>query len=189
MLNWYFFSNLLFHIHISSCVFLMEEWCVLFSVLFELLFYMYDYTCMTESLCMLESASSQGEITETCAVSMWDWYTGFLAWLFPWYMLYSKYCYFKKKRKWLWKGNINTCQRDMTALFFLLLSRMLVYKYIYSYCNMSIYIYAWIYMMNADEINKYSLWNLYNVLYIDYISKFSCTMYIKIQCILIKEAG
>lgn len=47
--------------------------------------------------------------------------------------------------------------RDMTALFFLLLSRMFVYKYIYSYCNMSIYIYAWIYMMNADEINTYSL--------------------------------
>lgn len=47
--------------------------------------------------------------------------------------------------------------RDMTALFFLLLSRMLVYKYINSYCNMSIYIYAWIYMMNADEINKYCI--------------------------------
>lgn len=47
--------------------------------------------------------------------------------------------------------------RDMTALFFLLLSRMLMYKYINSYCNMSIYIYAWIYMMNADEINKYCI--------------------------------
>lgn len=117
MLNWYFFSNLLFHIHISSCVFLIEEWCVLFSVLFELLFHMYDYTCMTESLCMLESASSQGEITEICAVSMWDWYTGFHAWLFPWYMLYSKYCYFKKKRKWLWKVTINTCQRYDSIVF------------------------------------------------------------------------
>lgn len=160
MLNWYFFSNLLFHIHNSSCVFLMEEWCVLFSVLFELLFYMYDYTCMTESLCMIESTSSQGEITEICAVSMWDWYTGFLAWIFPWYMLYSKYCYFKKKRNDCEKG-ILIHVRDMTALFFLLLSRMLVYKYINSYCNMSIYIYAWIYMMNADEINKYCIWNLY----------------------------
>lgn len=162
MLNWYFFSNLLFHIHISSCVFLMEEWCVLFSVLFELLFYMYDYTCMTESLCMFESASSQEEITEICAVSMCDWYT----------VQVSMHGYSLDIRCTvnivILKRKGNDCGkwllihvRDMTALFFLLLSRMLVYKYIYSYCNMSIYIYAWIYMMNADEINKYCIWNLY----------------------------
>lgn len=119
------------------------------------------FICTTEALCMIESTSSQGEITEICAVSMWDWYTGFLAWLFPYDICCTVNIVIIKR-----KGN--DCEkwllihvRDMTALFFLLLSRMLVYKYIYSYCNMSIYIYAWIYMMNADEINKYCIWNLY----------------------------
>lgn len=142
-----------------------------FSLLFKLLFHMYDYIVVHVRV------SSQGEITEICAESMCDWYTGFHAWLI-YTVQYVNICYFKKE---------NDCEKwilihvgDMTALFFLLLLQMLVYRYIYIQLLQRLYIYAWIYMMNADEINQYCIWNLKTctLIYTLYIKSFD------IQCLL-----
>lgn len=141
-----------------------------FSLLFKLLFHMYDYIVVHVRV------SSQGEITEICAESMW------LIHRFPCMVNIHctvNICYFKKE---------NDCEKwilihvgDMTALFFLLLLQMLVYRYIYIYTvtATSLHIYAWIYMMNADEINQYCIWNLKTcTLYTLYIKSFD------IQCLL-----
>lgn len=144
-----------------------------FSLLFKLLFHMYDYIVVHVRV------SSQGEITEIFfREHVW------LIHRFPCMVNIHctvNICYFKKE---------NDCEKwiliyvgDMTALFFLLLLQMLVYRYIYIYIYTvtatSLHIYAWIYMMNADEINQYCIWNLKTcTLYTLYIKSFD------IQCLL-----
>lgn len=141
-----------------------------FSLLFKLLFHMYDYIVVHVRV------SSQGEITEICAESMCDWYTGFHAWLI-YTVQYVNICYFKKE---------NDCEKwilihvgDMTALFFLLLLQMLVYRYIYTVTATSLHICMNIY----DECwwNKSVLYmkskNMYFNIYTIY-QKFWYTMFI-----------
>lgn len=142
-----------------------------FSLLFKLLFHMYDYIVVHVRV------SSQGEITEICAESMCDWYTGFHAWLI-YTVQYVNICYFKKE---------NDCEKwilihvgDMTALFFLLLLQMLVYRYIYiySYCNVFTYICMNIYdecwwnksVLYMKSKNMYFIYTIYQ--------KFWYTMFI-----------
>lgn len=159
MLNWYFSSNLLFHTYFILCVPCGGVACSLIS-LFCL---NCCFICTIISLCMFESA-----------VRLW------LIHRFPCMVNIHctvNICYFKKE---------NDCEKwilihvgDMTALFFLLLLQMLVYRYIYIQLLQRLYIYAWIYMMNADEINQYCIWNLKTcTLYTLYIKSFD------IQCLL-----
>lgn len=163
MLNWYFSSNLLFHTYFILCVPCGGVACSLIS-LFCL---NCCFICTIISLCMFESAVRLWLIHRfPCMVNI--------------HCTVNNICYFKKE---------NDCEKwilihvgDMTALFFLLLLQMLVYRYIdiyiYSYCNVFTYICMNIYdecwwnksVLYMKSKNMYFIYTIYQ--------KFWYTMFI-----------